>query len=172
VRREEIKSPLSSLPRRVEGELGEAGMSESQSRWRRSPLILGPLVGWLVGMLWWTGLMGAFGPSVVVTNGGEHTITVASRLVYAPLVAIPWAAIGLLVGATNAMLRGYWVPIAAFLGTLGGGVYSIAISPFDGWLAITMSIACISGTFIGLVVGVPPRIMLGWLKGWEDSLLR
>jgi len=140
-------------------------MSESQSIWRRNPLILGPLVGWLVGMVWWTGLLVAF----TVKDGIEHS-SKASLLVYPPLVAIPWAAIGLLVGATNAMLRGYWVPTVASLGTLGGGVYSIATSPFDGWLSITMPIACISGTFIGLVVGVPPRILLGWLKGWEDSL--
>ncbi len=69
----------------------ELGMSKPLSDWHTSPLVLGPLLGWLSGMLWWTGLMIAFGPATVVTSEGERPITVASRVVYAPLVAVPWA---------------------------------------------------------------------------------
>ena len=35
--------------------------------WKRNPFVLGLLIGWLVGILWWTVLMIAFGPSTVVT---------------------------------------------------------------------------------------------------------
>ncbi|MCE9567741.1 MAG: hypothetical protein K8U57_37555 [Planctomycetes bacterium] len=126
--------------------------------WKRNPFVLGPLIGLLTGMLWWAGLMIASGPSVAVTiEGGsvvEREITVASRLLYAPIAAIPWAAVGLLVGAIAAAVRGPWVPVAAAFGTVGGGVYSLATSPFDGWLAITMPICCLVGGLAGTAVGV------------------
>jgi hypothetical protein len=128
-------------------------MGESRSGWRRNPLLLGPLTGWLAGMAWWAGLMVAFGPSVRVTHEGERPITVASRLVYAPLVAVPWAGVGLVAGAVASAVRGPWVPTAAGLGTAAGGAYSLATSPFDGWLALTMPVDCLAGALAGSVVG-------------------
>jgi hypothetical protein len=127
--------------------------------WVRSPFVLGAIIGWLVGMLWWTGLMVTF----AIKDG-----VLPKLVIYAPLVAIPWAAMGLLVGTANAMLRGNWVPTLAALGTLGGGVYSAMTDMFDGWLVITMPIACLSGTFIALVVSLPTRIFWGLLMGYED----
>lgn len=110
----------------------------------RHPILLGLIAGWLVGMLWWAGLMIAFfGPSIATTF----------ELVKAPLVAAPWGVVGLMVGAVNWLVRGFWVPAAAALGTVGGGVYSLATSPFDGWLALTMPVSCFAGTIVGLVVG-------------------
>jgi hypothetical protein len=102
------------------------------ARWCRNPLLVCPLVGWLIGMAWWAGLMVAFGPATVVTHSGERPITVASRVAYAPLVALPWAAVWVLVGIANAQFRGVWVPAAAALGTVGGGAYAVATNPFDG----------------------------------------
>ena len=88
---------------------------------RQNPYLLGPAIGWLAGILWWAGLMVAFGPSVLVTQNGERKITVASGLVYAPVVAIPWAAVGLAVGVIIAAAPGPCVPTAATVGTLAGG---------------------------------------------------
>ena len=102
---------------------------------------------WAAGMLWWAGLMVAFGPSAVITTGDsgleERRITVLSRLRYAPLVAIPWAAVGLFAGAVVSAVPGPWVPAAAGLGAITGGAYSAATSPFDGWLTITMPLCCL-----------------------------
>src|SRR5205085_961595 len=101
-------------------------------------------------MLWWATLIIAFGPSVEVTsNGGQvvrRPISVASGLVCAPLVGIPWAGVGLLVGSVSSRFRGCWIPVAATLGTVGGGTYSLVTSPFDGWLVLTMPISCFLGT--------------------------
>jgi hypothetical protein len=132
---------------------GGAVVGESRSKWWRNSLVLGPLAGWVVGMLWWAGLMVAFGPSVVVTNDGERPITVASRLVYAPVVAVPWAVVGLLVGAVALAVRGPWVPASAGLGTISGGGYSLATSSFDGWLALTMPVCCLAGALVGGIAG-------------------
>lgn len=144
-------------------------MSTARSLWRK-PLVYCPLLGWSAGVVWWTGLVITFGSSVVVTHEGERTITVASRLVYAPLVAIPWALVWALVGIANLQFRGFWVPVAAALGTLSGGAYSVATNYFDGWLAILMPIQCLSGTVIGLVAGAISRAVWGWFHGWADSL--
>ena len=145
----------------------------SQSNWRRNPLVLCPLGGWLAGMLWWAGLMVAFGPSTGVSfEGGfrvERRQSVASHVTYAPVVALPWAAVWALVGAANVQFRGYWVPVAAGLGAAGGGVFVLAVNPFDGWLTMIMPIGCLGGTLVGLVLGMVTRGTWGWLNGWEDS---
>jgi hypothetical protein len=60
-----------------------ARMSESTDRWYRKPFLVGTLSGCVVGILWWAGLVIAFGPSTVVTTGSggleEREITVLSR---------------------------------------------------------------------------------------------
>jgi hypothetical protein len=124
----------------------------------RNPLVLGLIVGWLGGVLWWSGLMIAFGPSTRVTvKGGEwheERIGITSRLSYGPLVAIPWAVIGLIVGALNLPFRSYTIPITAILGVLAAGALSLATRRFDGWLAMMMQVDCFVGIVIGTIVGV------------------
>src|SRR5262249_38948556 len=95
----------------------------------------------------------------------ERPISVASRAAWAPVIGIPWAVMGFIVGTLNAGFRDYWIPAAAIIGTVAGFAYSVATSPFDGWLAITMPIACLGGTFAGLIVGVPIRYVLGLIRG-------
>jgi hypothetical protein len=123
-------------------------------------------------MLWWAGLMVAFGPSVAVSSEGGHSverpITVASRLVYAPYVAVPWAVGGLAVGAVAAVVRGPWVPAAAGLGMIVGGVYTLATSPFDGWLTVNMPVFCLGGALAGSVVGAAAGVVRRLLRGQGD----
>lgn len=129
-------------------------MSESRVGWRRNPFILGPLVGWLIGIFWCVGLMIAFGPSTVVTSDGEHTITVLSRLRYAPVAAIPWAVTGLIIGCFTAATRSRWVAASACVGLVAGGIGAIAGNPLDGWLAIMMPLCCLGGAFGGALAAV------------------
>jgi hypothetical protein len=135
----------------------EAKMTKSRAKWYGNPLLVGTLSGWVVGMLWWAGLMVAFGPSTAVTTGRggleEREITVLSRMWYAPFVAIPWAVVGRVAGAIASAVRGPWVPAAAALGTFAGGAYSFANSPFDGWLALTMPVSCLAGALVGSMIG-------------------
>jgi hypothetical protein len=126
--------------------------------WLLSHYGMGLFIGWIVGVVWWIGLMAAFNDSHEPLSG------------YGFLAGIPWAVFGLLVGAANAQFRGYWVPATAALGTVGGGIYSIETELFDGWLSIIMPIECLSGTLMGLIVGLFTRGTWGWFKGWEDSL--
>ena len=72
----------------------------------------------------------------------------------APVVAVPWAVVGMVVGTVSNFARGYWVPALAALGTVAGGVYSLQTSLFDGWLALTMPIDCLLGTFLGMGIGI------------------
>ena len=142
-------------------------MSESRAGWRRNPFILGPLVGLLIGMLWWAGLMIAFGPSTVVTlEGGqtvERLITVLSRLRYAPVVALPWAFVGLIVGCCTAAAQNRLVAVVACVGLMAGGIGVIATNPFDGWLTIMMPLCCLgsalAGSFIAAAVLVLWRLI-------------
>ena len=132
-------------------------MNKSRAGWRRNPFLLGALAGWVVGMLWWAGLIVAFGPSTVVTNGvggiEKRPVTVLSQMRYAPLVAVPWSVVGLIAGAITSAVRGPWVPAATGLGLVAGGVYSLVTSQFDGWLALTMPIACLGGALVGSLIG-------------------
>jgi hypothetical protein len=103
--------------------------------------MLGLILGFLVGMLWWASLIIALGS--------------LAEVVYAPLVALPWAIIGAIVGAVSTYYgRGYWVPAMAALGTIAGGAYSLATNPFDGWLVLSMPVDCWLGTFVGMVLGL------------------
>jgi hypothetical protein len=140
-------------------------MGESRSNWLRNLLVLGPLAGWFTGVACWAGLMVAFGPSVAVTHEGERPISVASRLVYAPLAAVPWAVVGLVAGAVASAVRAPWVPLAAGLGAVAGGAFSLATSPFDGWLALTMPVCCLAGALAGCVVGAVAGIVSRSLAG-------
>jgi hypothetical protein len=147
-------------------------MTGVEQPWWRRPTWQGLLGGWLVGMVWWAGLMVAFGPGTVVENPGgvmvERQITVASRLVYAPLVAIPWAFVGLLVGVSNAHYHGYWVTVGAVAGAVVGGVYILETHPFDGWLAWMMPAGCLSGAFAGMCLGVIVSAVLGLSRDPDD----
>jgi hypothetical protein len=128
--------------------------------------LLGLGLGWLAGMLWWCGLVSAFGPSVIVTHDEhgwqEREIPVLHRLSYVPLVAIPWAVIGGVIGLVAGWLRSYLVPTAAIIGMLLGGAWALANHPFDGWLALEMPLYCFIGSFWGLAVGAAAA--LGWRK--------
>jgi hypothetical protein len=140
-------------------------MTDIDGRWWRQPAWQGLISGWLVGMLWWAGLMVAFGPSTIVEGARgvvvERPITVASRLIYAPLMAIPWAFVGLLVGVAKSHFRGQWVTSAAAVGTVAGGVCALATHLFDGWLTWIMPACCLGGALIGLVLGVVASAVLG-----------
>ncbi len=127
-------------------------MRDDWLRWR-NPIVLGPLVGWGVGIVWWITLMIAFGPTHVVTERPEETITVCDRVLYAPIVAIPWAVVGFIVGGLTALVKSWAVPLCAALGTMAGSVYVLATEPFDGWLAMTMPVACLGGTLLGMLIG-------------------
>lgn len=141
---------------------------------QRNPPVLGLLVGWLVGMLWWTVLMFAFGPSVVVENAGdgrgivERPVTVLSRLRWAPVVAVPWATVGLIVGWFTAMARSRWVAVTACGGLIIGGIGAIAGNPFDGWLAIMMPLCCLGGAFGGALVAEAAIAL--WRLAWTGEL--
>jgi hypothetical protein len=149
-------------------------MAEDYDRSSRRIVLLGMAIGWIVGILWWVGLTIVLGPSVEVSNRTdgqpgfqERPISVASRAIWAPLVAIPWGVVGLIVGGFNAHYRGYFIPVIAILGTLIGFGWSTATSYFDGHLAMTMPVACLGGTLGALVVAVPIRAVCGWIRGWE-----
>jgi hypothetical protein len=126
-------------------------------------LAYGLVVGWMVGMLWWASLMIAFGPSVAVTHDSEgwheRQITVWSRLVNAPLVAIPWAIVGGIVGAVIGWRGGWLEIVTVFGGMIGGICHSLLLNVFDGWLALTMPINAFVGTFIGLAGGCLVRLV-------------
>jgi hypothetical protein len=102
-------------------------------------------------MLWWAGLVIAFALTDVPYAG--QSLRVDSLLAAAPLEALPWAVVGLIVGATTLLVRGKWIPAGAAVGAVGGGVFSLVTSYFDGWLTITMPVNCFAGAFLGLVVG-------------------
>jgi|GEM_PF-6249318 len=112
--------------------------------WR--PILLGLVYGWIIGMVWWAALVLAFGSSTVVTSAGgvlvEERRSVFARLTYAPLAALPWAAVGVVVGAL-VLFSGRFVAIAACAGVLVGGAVPLLTDPFDGWLSITMPVWCL-----------------------------
>ena len=153
--------------KRIHGFGRGIGVDKPRS-WLSNPLLLGPFIGWAAGILWWSGLSIAF----AIKDGVLHSTNYSSLKVlkFAPFLAVPWAFMGLLVGIANLNLPGYWVPGVSLLGTLCGGVYALVTEPFDGWLVITMSIACVVGTFLGLGLGMTTRATWGYLHKWEDSL--
>jgi hypothetical protein len=131
-------------------------MSKPRFVWWRNPFFLGLVGGWLVGMLWWAGLMIAFGPSTIVTlEAGqvvERPITLLSRLRYAPVVALPWAFVGLIVGCCTAVAQNRLVAVVACVSLIAGGVGAVATNPFDGWLTIMMPLCCLGGALAGAFI--------------------
>lgn len=124
-------------------------MNALHATWRH-PAVLCLVGGWVIGMVWWAPLVFALEDEQFI----ERPIPVGSRLMETPLVAWPWAAMGMVVGIVGSLLRGYWVPVGAILGTVGGGLFCLATSKMDGWLVLTMPLCCFAGTFVGLIVGV------------------
>lgn len=127
-------------------------MRDGWLRWR-NPVVLGPLVGWGVGVVWWVALMIALSPAVRNTSDGEVAITVFDRAGWAPVAAIPWAVVGLFVGSGTAWVNSRAVPVCAMVGTVAGGAYALAIYEFDGWLALLMQVACLGGALLGMLFG-------------------
>lgn len=125
--------------------------------WWLSRMLLGLVIGWAIGLVWWTGLMISFGPSAQVSYSGgeriEQPVTVGSRLIYGPVMACPWALVGLVVGAINVWAPGSRVPINALLGIVAGGLFCVLTGPYDGWLALTMPLYCSLGALVGAVKG-------------------
>src|SRR6476661_10123844 len=85
------------------------------------PLLRSILFGWLLGVLWWTGILIAQGPTVVAkTNASgelvERREPFVRTLGIAAILALPWALVGVFVGALNSQLRGFWIPAATLAG--------------------------------------------------------
>ena len=117
-------------------------------------MFLDTTLWWAVGLIWWVAL----------------TIPRPNIAIWAPVATIPWLLMGVMVGGVNSLLRGYWIPVVAALGTLGGGIYSAVNDPYDGWIFISMQVACFVGTIAGLAVGMFTRLIWGHIQGWEDSV--
>lgn len=126
-----------------DNEVAGPAMDETRPIWKRHPCLFGLVCGWLVGMLWWSGLILVAGSSRL--------------LLYAPLVAIPWAVVGLIVGAVNLLVPGEHVLWMSFSGAVLGGVFCLLANPIDGWLALTMPVYCFIGTAAGLVSSITRR---------------
>jgi len=133
-------------------------MDKPPRGWLRHPAMLGLTSGFLVGTLSWVGLIIALGPSVTMTSEDgqlvERPNPIAGVLIFAPVVAVPWAIVGMIVGTVSNFTRGYRVPVLAALGTIVGLVYSLHTNPFDGWLALEMPKDCLLGTMVGMGIGV------------------
>ena len=132
-------------------------MAEARTSQTWKLLGLAMLAGWLVGKLWWVGLV------IVLECENGIGSRVASLVAHAPLMAIPWAVVGLVIGAVTLAVRSPWVPVAAALGATGGGVYILATSPLDTWLAMTMPMFCLGGALAGTVAGAVGT--LAWRAG-------
>jgi hypothetical protein len=132
--------------------------------------LFGLVVGWLVGMLWWTWLMYSFGTSVAVeSSGGRHQerlITPLDRLPAAPYVAIPWGVVGAIVGGVSGLMASRLALIAACCGTAAGVLFTMATNPFDGWLVLTMPVNCLGGTLTGLLIGGTMKFFFSAYRGW------
>lgn len=133
-------------------------MGEQRTRsWQ--PALIGSLLGWMIGMVWWLGLLALLlGPSLGSSAEPGQLIQGSDRFVrllaYAPVVGLPWAVVGLIVGAVNSALPGLWVPVGVVAGIISGGVYSVLDSPFDGWLFLNMLVNCLVGALAGLGFGI------------------
>jgi hypothetical protein len=116
----------------------------------------GLVVGWMVGMLWHVSMVVAFAAMSYGTRNSEVAVwhqgepTVWSTLAIGPLVAIPWAIVGGMVGA---VIGSKVELLSVLLGLLGGICLSLLGNPFDGWLTVTVPIGAFVGTFIGLAGG-------------------
>jgi len=126
-------------------------------------LAYGLMAGWIVGVLCWTSLAIAFGPTGdTYEHGGvkhvEHFYPVLEMLAQVRWTVIPWAVVGAAVGAIIGWLGGWLEVITCSVGTASGICIAISTAPFDGWLALTMPISAFIGTGIGLVVGLVLRL--------------
>src|SRR5258708_1127446 len=105
-------------------------MSESQSLWQRSPVLRHAVRWWLFGAIWWVLLAISFGisdiPVARLHGWGAHVIRYVSLAIWAPVVALPWTLVGVLVGLaimwSKSRTHPLWIPIAAFLGAAGAGI--------------------------------------------------
>ncbi len=120
-------------------------------------LLYGVIVGWIVGMLWWSSLAMALGPSTRVTIiAGERRETeepVSKLVAAAPLVAVPWAVVGALAGAVIGWTGGWLEIVACFLGMFAGIGFLLSTGPIDGWLVLSMPLVAWTGAAGGLVLG-------------------
>ena len=81
----------------------------SKLRW----VLYGVASGWLLGLLWWIGIMIAFALSdgeTIVGGLFDTAVIFASRYPMSPRVAMPWGTLGLLVGFLSSLCRDTRVP--------------------------------------------------------------
>src|SRR5688500_2352743 len=90
-------------------------------------MLVGWILGWLIGMLWCTGLvLLVYGSTLSVSNdGGWQERQLARLLRQVPAFGIPWAIAGAIAGNVGGMLRGYGPPIGAITGLGLGGVLAL-----------------------------------------------
>jgi hypothetical protein len=160
-----IAERLSDLHKKV-----RAPVSIGAVGWRAAKgTLVGLVGGWLIGALWWIVLAISLGPSTSIwsdsTGWHEETITVFQRAASAPLVAIPWAVVGAIVGLAGGLLGDRWTPLLAFLGMMVGGGFVVLTAPLDGWLTLTMPVFSLGGTFIGLVLGILVSVVVKACRG-------
>ena len=121
-------------------------------------MVLGSIVGWIVGVLWFMGLvLFVFGPTIRVTRDAdgwrEEEIPTSRRLGYAFIIGIPWAIPGAIAGLVGGVQRGYGAPIGALIGSGVAGILTLIGHRMDGWLVLTIPLYCIIGAIIGLIIG-------------------
>ncbi len=122
-----------------------------------------------MGILLWTSLAIAFGPSgSTYEHGGvirvEHYYPVLERLAQIGWVA-PWAVVGAVVGSLIGWIGGWLEIITCFAGMMGGIIITISGAPFDGWLALTIPVYAFMGIGIGVVIGAVVRAMIKMFVG-------
>jgi len=99
----------------------------------------------------------ASGCTELSLNNPDHWVSglgTFGLVLNAPLAGLPWGIVGLVAGFVASWCRSIWVAVAALFGGVCGGIYAVAINPFDGWLAPSMLLNGIFGSFLGLLVGV------------------
>ena len=141
-------------------------------------LAYGLLTGWIVGVLSWTFLAIALGPSGDTYDYGgvkhvEHFYPTLEMLANIRWTVVPWAVVGTVVGAIIGGIGGWLEAITSLLGMVGGICLVLSTSLFDGWLALTMPVYAFMGTGIGLAGGLFIRhgvIRLIRLIGWQRTI--
>ena len=110
----------------------------------------GCVAGWLLGVAWFLGL--------VLFLDSEIS---PSRWRIAGSVAIPWAVVGLVVGAANNKFRGPFVPVLSILWSVVGGVVLLANDRHqDGWTVLMTIPACLGGALAGMFGGMLLAVLL------------
>jgi len=132
-------------------------------------LAYGLLAGWIVGVLSWTSLAIAFGPTGdTYIHGGVKEVynfrPVLETLADIRWTVAPWAVVGAVAGAIIGRLGGWLEAATSFLGMLGGICFALSNSPFDGWLALAMPICAFTGTGIGLAGGLLVTLVMRFIK--------